>query len=560
MKKIIEKHVLINAEQHGGKATAKAVMNHVLGEVDRKKVNFRTLGKNIDSIIKVISKLTPQERMARLKKIYPDFFKPKEIKAKELPELEGAIKRKVVLRFAPSPSGPLHIGHTYSLLLNYLYKKKYNGKLILRIEDTNPANIYPPAYKQIVENANWLTNNGIDEVHIQSDRMRLYYKYAKELIDSGFAYVCTCDSEKFKDLLKKKQACPCRRMSPKEHKERWEDMFLRYAPGQAALRIKTDLAHKNPAIREWVAFRITSGKHPRQGDRYTVWPLMNFAVAIDDHEMKMTHILHGKDHQDNAKKQSFIYKYFRWKEPKHIYLGRINFKNMRISTSIFRQEINSKVWTGWDDVRLPTVFSFQRRGIQPEAFARLIKEIGPTKVDKTVSYSDFTKTLYKFNKKIIDTDSHRYFFVPNPVKLKIYGAPNIKMINLKLHPHNTTTREVKVSKSVNIPDADFQKYENKEIRLKGLYNIKLKEKGLLGSVASSFSGSELKAKIPKVQWVAGRGIKTSILMPTGKTIRGLAETNINNEKVGSIVQFERFGFCKMEKKTKNQVGFVYTHG
>jgi len=550
----------MNAIQHTGKASSKAVMNKVMGEL-KGKIDFNRLSKDIDKVVKSINKLDINLQVKKLKDIYPKFFEAVKAvkKNKDLPPLDKAIEGKVILRFAPSPSGPLHIGHTYPLLLNALYKEKYAGKLILRIEDTNPANIYKPAYEQIVENAKWVTNDAVDEVHMQSDRMRIYYQKSSELIESGFAYVCTCLVTKFKEYSIRKTACPCRSMTPKEHMRRWKDMFLTYQQGEAAVRIKTDVSHKNPAIREWVAFRISEGNHSRQGDKYRVWPTMNFAVAVDDHEMKLTHIIHGKDHEPNAEKQRYIFKYFRWKHPERVYIGRINFKGMKLSTTRFKQEINSKTYTGWDDVRLPTLFAFKRRGIQPEALARYVKETGPSKTDKTVNYSEYMKTLYKFNKDIIDPEADRYYFVPNPIRLWLSRATSIKVIELKKHPDHDGIREVKVSKVISIPRKDFEENAGKEIRLKGLCNIKLSKRKLLKHSRAVNRGTILKAILPKIQWVAGMGIKTEVLMPDGRLIKGIAEKGVSKLEVGEIIQFERFGFVKLEKKTHKRLLFVFTH-
>lgn len=559
--KNIEKHALANAVSHSGKANPKAVINKVIGGLKGRKTDMRKLAQEVNNIVNSVNRLTIGQQRVKLKKLSPEYFEPKAApKPKGLPELRGAVRHKVVLRFEPSPSGPLHIGHAYPLLINYLYKKKYDGKLILRLADTNPANIHKPAYKQIMENASWLTDHGIDELHVQSDRMKIYYKYARELVDNNFAYVCTCKAETFRAHIKEKEACPCRRMTPKENVVRWKDMLVRYLPGEAVLRIKTDMKHKNPAIRDWVAFRINEINHPRQKTNYRVWPLMNFAVAIDDHEMKLTHVIHGKDHQDNAEKQSYLFRYFRWKEPEHVYLGRINFKNLRLSTTEFKQHINSKVYTGWDDVRLPTIYALKRRGLQPGAFQKYVKEMGPTKTDKTVSYDDYMKTLYTFNREIIDQVTDRYYFVPEPVKLKVSGSPAVKSVRVKLHPERDDhARDVLVSNRISIPKSDFDKNKGKEIRLKGLYNVTLGKRKVLGSVPTKFSGEAVKASSPKVQWVAGRGIQTEILLPDGKRIDGISELAVTGRDIGDIIQFERFGFVRLDKKQRSKLTFVWTH-
>src|SRR3989344_2467817 len=132
---------------------------------------------------------------------------------KELPIVKG----KAVARFEPSPSGPLHIGHIYGLCLNSEFAKKNKGRMILRISDTNPENIYGKAYELIVKDAKWATRNGVSEVAVQSSRLGIYYDYAEKLIDMEKAYVCTCNADKFRELISRMEACPCRDLSKKEN-------------------------------------------------------------------------------------------------------------------------------------------------------------------------------------------------------------------------------------------------------------------------------------------------------------------------------------------------------
>jgi len=125
-------------------------------------------------------------------------------------------KGKVVLRIAPSPSGALHVGHAYGASLNYEYAKMYNGKLILRIEDTNPENIYPKAYQLIEEDIKWLTNDNVAQVVIQSSRLKKYHDAAKELIKINKAYVCTCDADLWREKKSNAEACECRNIDVKK--------------------------------------------------------------------------------------------------------------------------------------------------------------------------------------------------------------------------------------------------------------------------------------------------------------------------------------------------------
>ena len=192
MKDLILKYALQNAVRYEGKANIGAVIGKVLSEKPKLKGKIKEISKGIQEVIKKVNSMSLEEQEEKLKKLAPSLLvKKKKEKKRVLSEMEGAKKGKVVMRFEPSPSGPLHIGHAFTLSLNSEYCRKYNGKLILRIADTNPENIYEKSYHMLEEDANWVTKNNVKEVYHQSDRLDIYYKYAEELIKKGHAYVCT---------------------------------------------------------------------------------------------------------------------------------------------------------------------------------------------------------------------------------------------------------------------------------------------------------------------------------------------------------------------------------
>jgi glutamyl-tRNA synthetase len=318
-----------------------------------------------------------------------------------LPELPNAKKGKVIMRMSPSPSGALTLGHILTILPNFLYVQKYGGKFYIRIEDTNPENIYKPAYKMIEEESKWLCKNKV-KIIIQSKRMNLYYKYAEKLIDKGFAYVCECGKEEFKEFILKKKACSCRSLDKKQQKERWKKMLDEkgYKQGQAVLRFKSNMKDNNPAMRDFPLARINTKKHPLQGNKYKVWPLMNLAVTIDDIEQGMTHIIRGKDHMDNAKRQKMLYialgieKQYPW----IAFIGRLHFSDFEMSASKIRKAIESGKYKGWSDKRLPTASSLKKQGYKPEAFYKFVEQRGISEVDKVISKKDFFEVLEQFNK------------------------------------------------------------------------------------------------------------------------------------------------------------------
>ena len=173
-----------------------------------------------------------------------------------------------------------------------------------------------------------------------------------------------------------------------------------YKEGKAVLRFKSSegMKHKNPAMRDFPLARINSNEHARQGKKYKVWPLMNLAVAVDDIEEKMTHIIRAKDHRDNAARQKMIYKILGKKYPWEAYLGRYKFKDMELSATKFRQAIEKKEYSGWDDKRLPTISSLRKQGYKPSAFWKFAEQVGLSESDKVMDKKEYFELLRAFNR------------------------------------------------------------------------------------------------------------------------------------------------------------------
>ena len=388
-------YALKNAISYEGEARIGAVISALFNE-GLKRGDVKKYSKKIDKIISEVNELSPEEQKKEFKKLVKIISVRK---AREgLPELPYAKKGKVIMRFAPSASGPLHVGHALTASLSFLFVRKYRGKFYIRIEDTNPKNIYLQVYEMIKKESAWLFDNTA-KIVIQSDRMALYYKYAEKLIKKNAAYICTCPIEKFKELGGAKKNCPCRKLNVKENLVKWKKMLDRgFKEGDAVLRFKSGMKDKNPAMRDFPIARINLTKHPKQGNKYRVWPLMNFAVAVDDIEMKMTHIIRAKDHRDNAERQKKIYKVLGKKFPWTAFLGRIKFKDLELSTTKIRKEIEEGKYSGWDDPKLPTIASLKKQGYKPSAFWKFAEQIGFSEADKVIDKEEFFKLLNAFNK------------------------------------------------------------------------------------------------------------------------------------------------------------------
>jgi len=555
LEKIVYGYGLLNAKKHKGKANPGAVIGSIMSTNSELRSKAKEISQIANSIVKNINEMSVEDQEMEIANLGIKIAEKKKKVEGGLADLNN-VGENVVMRFAPNPSGPLHIGHTRAVVPNNEYVKRYNGKLILRIEDTDPKRIYEPAYKMIEEDLEWLKVE-VNEIFYQSDRFPIYYEYAEKLIKLSKAYVCKCSGEEFKKLKDESKSCPCRNLSVEENIKLWKE-FPNMEVGQAVLRVKTDLNHKNPAIRDWVAMRLVDEIHPRIGNKYRVYPMMNFSVAIDDHLMGITDVLRGKDHLTNSEKQKYLYKHLNWKIPEFIHYGRLKMEDIHLSTSKALAGIEDGTYTGWDDPRLGTLRAIGRRGIQAKAIYDLMIEIGVKISDSTVSW----KKIYGLNRKILEKVANRYFFVLNPVKIKIEGNENFSRTNpLKikrpLHPDflKRGDRELSFNGEVYISKEDF---EDGLIRLMDTVNITISN-GKTTYHSSSFEqAKEDKAKI--IQWVpVNENINVEVVMNDNSVVNGLCESTVKNLNVGDIVQFERFGFARLDKKEKDKLIFYFAH-
>lgn len=558
LEKIIYKYALLNAVKHKGSANPGAVMGAIMSnKVDLRK-DAKKIGSISANIVTEVNDLSVEEQEQKILDLGIEVKNDDKPKKKEegLADLLGS-HEGVVMRFAPNPSGPLHIGHARAAVPNEEYTKRYDGKLILRIEDTDPKRIYIPAYDMIQEDLEWLGID-VDEICYQSDRFSIYYEYAEKLIEIGAAYMCTCNGEDFKQLKDNREPCSCRSNFSEKNMELWNE-FSNMEAGQAVLRIKTDIKHKNPAIRDWVAMRIIEEEHPRIGTKYRIYPMMNFSVAIDDHLMKMTYVLRGKEHLANSEKQKYIYEHMNWDIPEFIHYGRLKMEDISLSTSKAMTGIEKGKYSGWDDPRLGTLRAISRRGIQNKTIHDLMIEIGVKMSDSAISW----KKIYGLNRNILEEKANRYFFIPNPKKLDIIGLNNSndefekKIIERPLHPDHLErgNRKLVFDGEVYIPNTDFTKGI---IRLMDAVNIDIRENEAVYNSNSFEEAKKLKARI--IQWVPPKeNISAKIVMDDASVVEGLCEIECKNLKVGDIVQFERFGFARLDEIGDDELIFYFTH-
>jgi glutamyl-tRNA synthetase len=524
---IIRKFALKNAFDYG-EARKGVVIAKILGENPDFKNKMKDLSKKAEQVVSEVNALSKAEIEKELEKYH---FEKKVEKERTLPELNI---KKAVLRMAPNPNGPLHLGSARMIILNDEYYKKYSGELILRFDDTDPKNPekipLKEAYDLIEKDLNWLGVDYTKKIYA-SKRLDVYYDYFKKCLEKGCAYVCTCKDWKTRET---RQACHCRGNSMEKNLELWNKISS-FKEGEVVGRIKTDLNHPNPAVIDWVALRIVDHpEHPLVEKSVKLWPTLDFASAVDDHDFNVNVIIRGKDLMISEERQKYIYSAFDWTYPLTITYGKILIKNSTISKSEMIKGIREGVFTGFDDPKLPTLAALRRRGYSPKAIREFILNFGLNDNETTVDWD----ILNNFNKNIIDSSSPRYFFVSNPAEIKIKIKGDFK---IKLHP---------------ILDMGFKHYSFKgeEVFLvneKDLnYPIHLK-----GLATINSEGKIVEGEGKVVQWVEkNHSIPVKIIKPN-ETIEGFAEDFCGNLKIGSEIQFERFGFCRLDSKNT----FYFTH-
>jgi glutamyl-tRNA synthetase len=365
------------------------------------------------------------------------------------------------------------------------------------------------------------------------------------LIKQGAVYVCSCGQKKFKEFKDSARDCPCRSNDVGRNVELWNNM----QEGDASLvvNVKTDMKHKNPALRDFPIMRVSKDYHPHTGKDWDLYPLMNFSVTIDDHLMGVTHVLRGKDHIINTQRQLFIYDYLDWKPPEFIHNGLLNVSGVNLSTSTMKQGIEDGKYAGWADARLGTLRALKRRGIQADSIRTVMKAIGIGDADVQFDW----KTLFAENRKMVEEKANRYFFVPEPVEMWVKGVPpEADIIKIPLHPDHPKRgyRDIVVKGSeettkifIAKKDADKLK-KGQVIRLKNFCNVQVDEVRPL--MARYLEEKDTKVKI--IQWLPEENIGCEVIGPEKKHA-GFCEKDCKNLDHDDIIQFERFGFCRISR-------------
>lgn len=578
--RLIRKYAMQNALEYDGKGQTKSVQGRILGEVAELRQHAKHLFGILGPAVTEANELWMSGGADAVREVLeseaPDALE-KRVKERRdgLPDLPNATKGEVVLRFAPNPNGPLTLGHSRGVVINSQYAEMYDGKVILRFDDTDTKIKRPDlnAYGWIKDDFTWLSGKQPDIVIEASARMSEYLDYASKFISDGHMYVCQCTAEAFRGLRIAQEECECRANSNLENKQLWKKMNDPEGgmmEGSAVVRVRTDMTHKNPALRDWPAWRIQTAPHPKVRDTYRVWPLLDFQSAVEDHLQGVTHIIRGKDLMDSTRKQNLLYEMVGWAYPETLYWGRVKVHEFGgFSTSQMKIDIANGLYTGWDDPRLPTVSALRRRGFSSESLRKFWVELSLTQKDIAVPLD----TLISHNSSIIDEDSPRLSFIQSPVKITLDCGDTtipkkVKIPRHPLHPEKGMREWVLNSDSgleVIIEKDDFEECLSKDglLRLKDFADIQI-FKDFTGKI-TSLNRTD---KRPIIHWLAsGIGTPCTLLKgvdggtpgPDGLVkMQGLLEQN--EHPVGSVVQLERNGFAKIEEPDDKLIqSMVWTH-
>jgi glutamyl-tRNA synthetase len=552
---LIRAYALKNAVDFG-----KADPGRILPKLFAHGLEKRDIGTIMPVITRIVGEvdaLSSSEREARLNELAS--LLPEHVeKEKTLPPLPDARQGMVVTRLPPEPSKYLHVGHGLSFLLNAEYARSYGGNVMLRLEDCNPEKCTQAYVDSIMEDITEYLDIPLASVTYVSDDMPVLLRYAEQLIKGGHAYMCFCSQEQMRDLRHAGKPCTCRTASVEKTLDHWND-FVKgvYGAGNAVLRHKGTMDSDNHVLRDSVLWREVDAPHFRHKKHYRVWPMYDFYNAIEDSVMGVTHVLRSNEFHQRGEFQQALRVALGLRQPTVVEYGRFSVAEKTTKGREIRELVASGQYIGWDDPRLVTLKALRRRGIGKEVLVNLMHQVGLKKAEVIFEFP----MIAAVSRKLIDATTERFTFIPDPVEIEVIDAPAITEVSFPIHPdkpHHTRTMRVTPG-SILLSRADWEDHKGHELRLLHGYNMTLDEKKPVGT----FTSSENKA-IPKVTWLSPSFcVPVRIFMDDGTWVEGKGMEDIALLKPGAIVQFERFGFCKLDKvvtKGKTHVyEFWFTH-
>ena len=435
-------------------------------------------------------------------------------------------------RFPPEPNGYLHIGHCKALTIDFGTAEKYGGLCNLRMDDTNPTKEDVEYVEAIQEDIHWLGFDWGDRFYYASDYFPQMYECAVELIKKGLAYVCELSPEEFKEhrgTIGVPASSPWRDRPAEESLDLFERMKNgEFENGKYTLRAKIDLTSGNFNMRDPVIYRINHARHHRQGDKWCIYPMYDFAHPIEDALEGITHSLCSLEFENHRPLYDWVAENVSipFHKPRQIEFARLGINHTVMSKRKLRQLVEEGRVSGWDDPRMPTLCGLRRRGYTPKAIRNFCDRVGVTKSDNTIEYAFLEYCL----REDLNETAQRVMAVLRPVKLVITNYPagqseTFEVENNPLRPEEGT-HTVTFSRELWVEAEDFlpqpvPKYKRlypngPECRLKGAYLIKCvgyktDENGNVAEIAAEYDPESRggnpadgrKVKGATIHWVDG---------------------------------------------------------
>ncbi len=561
VKAAIRKYAIKNAMDYG-KASEGAVMSKVISLFPGSKSDMGLLRSEVKSEVDKVNSMA-RNAIEEEYSAYSDEFKTAEATKAQKSALHrfsipGAEHGKFVTRFPPEPGGYLHIGHAKPIFIEDELRKAYSGKLLLYFDDTNPDNERQEFVDSIKEDLAWLGLK-FDSEYYASDAIPSLYQYASSVIGKGMAYVCTCSTSEVKKRRDSGIPCAHKSQDNDTNLNLWEKMLtLGFGDNEAIVRFNSDLGSVNTTMRDPTLFRIKHSIHYRQGKKYHVWPTYDFCTPIMDSTNGITDVVRSKEYEMRDELYFAVLDALGLRKPRITSFSRLEISNNATSKRKIRELIASKKIAGYDDPRLVTIRALKRRGILPTAIREFALSFGMGKSESVVD----TSVLLNINRKMADKDAKRLFFIESPAEMHVKGLEGVKGISMRLHPSTDLGKRTYYAKSdVLIGSEDAKGLKPGDVvRLKEAYNVRID--ALSGPITASYGGSEnIEAK--KINWINKDGSVKCCLWDIGPLLSGdsfnegsitekcgVAEGYASNLNEGDIVQFEKYGFYKLDSKAE----------
>ena len=394
--------------------------------------------------------------------------------------------KTVHTRFPPEPNGYLHIGHCKALIIDFGTAEKFGGLCNLRMDDTNPTKEDVEFVEAIQEDIHWLGFDWGDRFFYGSDYFEKDYEYAVELIKKGLAYVCELTPEQFREYRGDVDT-PAKSPWRDRPMEESLDLFARMRAGEFednkyTLRAKIDLASGNFNMRDPVIYRIRHMHHHRQGDKWCIYPMYDFAHPIQDALEGITHSLCSLEFENHRPLYNWVVEHVSVPcHPRQIEFARLGIDHTVLSKRKLRALVENGYVSGWDDPRMPTLCGLRRRGYTPASIRNFCDRVGVAKSPNTIEYAFLEHCL----REDLNETAQRVMAVLKPVKLTITNYPEGQSETFEVENNpgdpNAGTRQVTFSRNLWIEADDFlpapiPKYKRlypngPECRLKGAYLI-----------------------------------------------------------------------------------------